>query len=106
MLKLTDYDIQGSSIEDTEICSIKINESLHSLELKTTKLYRNQLITVNNVTEEILSIVQGRGNVIMSTNESFSIKTGDLILVPTSSNYTISNDGEMNLIYNTFSTSK
>jgi hypothetical protein len=71
MLKLTDYDIQGSSIEDTEICSIKINESLNLLGLKTTKLYRNQLITVNNSTEEVLSIVQGRGNVIISTNESF-----------------------------------
>lgn len=106
MLKLNDYDIQGISVEDTETCSVKFNGSLKSLGLKTTKLYRNQVIKVDSSNEEILSIVQGRGNIVVDTNEVVSIKTGDLILVPASSTFKISNDGEMNLIYNTFSKNK
>lgn len=104
MKKYSFHDVGGEVVKDNEVYLLKDNRDLNNLVLSSTKLYRNQQTRGHRHAgqEEVYFFIQGSGRMIVGeeTDESFSVRAGDIVLIPDGAFHRVINDGETNLIFN------
>ena len=104
MKKYSFHDIGGEVVKDTEVYLLRDNHDLNNLILSSTKLYVGQQTRGHRHTgqEEVYFFVQGHGKMIVGeeTDEPFSVKGGDVVLIPDNAFHRVINDGDTNLIFN------
>lgn len=97
-------DVGGELVKDTEVYQIKDNKFLRDLVLSSTKLYRGQQTRGHRHPgqEEVYFFFQGYGKMIVGEEDSkpFTVKRGDVVLIPDGAFHRVINDGDMNLIFN------
>jgi oxalate decarboxylase/phosphoglucose isomerase-like protein (cupin superfamily) len=104
MIKYNVHDIGGEIVKDNEVYQLKDNKTLNNLVLSSTKLYRGQSTRGHRHPgqEEVYFFVQGYGEMIVGNEDDqpFTVKPGDVILIPDGAFHRVINTGEMNLVFN------
>jgi mannose-6-phosphate isomerase-like protein (cupin superfamily) len=100
-LKYTQHDIGGEVVKDNETYLLKDNLTLNNLILSSTRLYRGQSTRGHSHAgqEEVYFFVQGTG-IMQIDEERFRVNAGDVMLIPDGAFHCVTNDGEMNLVFN------
>jgi mannose-6-phosphate isomerase-like protein (cupin superfamily) len=100
-LKYTVFDIGGEVVKDNETYLLKDNTTLKNLILSSTRLYRGQSTRGHSHAgqEEVYFFIQGTG-IIQINEEQYRVNAGDVILIPDGAFHRVTNDGEMNLLFN------
>jgi mannose-6-phosphate isomerase-like protein (cupin superfamily) len=100
-LKYTQHDIGGEVVKDNETYLLKDNRTLKNLILSSTRLYRGQSTRGHTHVgqEEVYFFVQGTG-IMQIDEERYRVNAGDVMLIPDGAFHRVTNDGEMNLVFN------
>ena len=104
MIKYNVHDVGGEVVKDNDVYLLKDNRTLNNLVLSSTKLYRGQSTRGHRHAgqEEVYFFVQGYGEMIVGNEDDipFTVKPGDVILIPDGAFHRVINTGEMNLVFN------
>ena len=91
-MKLSVHEIQGELIKDDETYTLKDNKTLKNLVLSSTKLkpMKSTRGHFHNGQEEVYYFINGSGIMDLDA-ESFSVKAGDVVLIPSGAFHRVHN---------------
>ena len=98
--KFTVHDIGGDVVKDNETYVLRDNKILKNLILSQTILHRDQSTRGHHHDgqEEIYFFVHGVGRMIIN-DEEFTVKSGDIVLIPDGAFHRVINTGESDFIF-------
>jgi oxalate decarboxylase/phosphoglucose isomerase-like protein (cupin superfamily) len=103
-IKFHKSDIGGQIVKDNETYLLKDNHTLKNLVLSSTRLYRGQQTRGHRHVgqEEVYFFVSGHGKMIVGdeNSEPFLVQAGDVVLIPDGAFHKVSNDGEIDMLFN------
>ncbi len=101
MIKLSNLDIGGDVVKDTETYLLKDNKTLNNLVLSSTVLHPHQSTRGHSHAgqEEVYFFVQGSGSMTVD-QETFDVKSGDIVLIPDAAFHRVVNPTDQDLIFN------
>ena len=94
-MNIKEYKQSAKLIRDNEIYKVYDLSSLNHLILCLTELYSQKATTghSHNDADEVYVFIDGNGSMEVAESK-FSVKTGDVILVPAGDFHKVYNDGE------------
>lgn len=104
MLKYTEYNIGGDIVRSDDTYTVRDNQTLNNLVLSSTVLHRGKQTRGHRHPgqEEIYFFVQGWGEMIVGeeTDQPFTVRQGDVVLIPDGAFHRVINTGDQHLIFN------